>query len=91
MNYGEKADPNRVTFRLADSADGFAFRQDWEELLELTYSGSKGFRAQIMRIVHQPEDFTDEYLTKFVEETEGLIERAISRPVRLKLVPDKGA
>lgn len=87
LTYGEKADPNRIAFRIAGSSAGFEFRQDWEDILELTYSGNKNFRLHLIRITHQPEDFTDEYLNKFVEQTEGLIREATSKPVRLKLVP----
>lgn len=90
LSSGEKADPSRVAFRIAGSTAGFEFRQDWEDILELTYSGDKDFRLRLIRIVHQPEDFTDDYLKKFVEHTEGLIREATSRPVRLKLVPGKG-
>lgn len=90
LSFGEKADPNLVAFRVAGSTAGFEFRQDWEDILELTYSVDKSFRLHLIRIAHQPEDFTDEYLNKFVEQTEGLIREATSKSVRLKLVPGKG-
>lgn len=39
LSYSEKSDPNRVAFRIGGSNKGFALRRDWENALELTYSG----------------------------------------------------
>jgi hypothetical protein len=86
LDFGEKPEPNRVAFRIDGSNAGFEFRQDWEDILELTYSGDNNFRLRLVRIVHQPEDFSDDYLRKFIAEIEALIGEATSKAFRLKPV-----
>lgn len=81
------SDADRVTFRIDGSNAGFALRQDWEDLLELSQSDEQGFRLRLMRIVHHPDDFSDEYLKRFVEQTEGFLHDATKRPIQLSLVP----
>lgn len=87
MSYGKESNPNRAAFRIGGSNAGFALRRDFEDILELTYSDKDGFRLQLIRIVHQRADFSDEYLRNFVKQTEDFIREATSRPVNLKLLP----
>jgi hypothetical protein len=86
LTYREKSDPNRVAYRIGGSTAGFALRRDFEDILELIYTGDDGFRLRLVRIIHHPVDFSDEYLKRFVEQTEAFIREATSRPVRIKLV-----
>ena len=88
---GAKADSNRVAFRIGGSTAGYLLRHDWEDILELTYSGERDFRLHLTRIVHHRADFTDEYLKRFVGQTESFIREATSKSVTLKLVPRKNA
>lgn len=77
----------RVAFRIGGSNAGFALRKDWEDILELSHSKENGFQLRLMRIVHHPADFSEDYLRQFVEQTEGFLREATNRPIRLKLVP----
>lgn len=86
---GKPPDPNRVTFQIGGSKAGFALRHDWEDLLELSYTGENEFRLRLMRIVHHPANFADEYLKRFVEQTEGFLREATNKPLQLKLIPPK--
>lgn len=90
QRYGDKADPSRVAFRIGGSDAGLALRRDWEDILELSQSGENGFRLRLMRIVHHPADFSDEYLKRFVEQTEGFLREATKKPIRLRLIATKG-
>jgi hypothetical protein len=87
LSHGEKADPNSVAFRIGGSLAGFALRRDFEDILQLTYSEKDGFRLQLIRIVHQRADFSDEYLKSFVKQTENFIREATSKPISLKIIP----
>lgn len=90
QRHGDKIETDRVTFRIGGSNAGFALRRDWEDLLELSHSGDNGFRLRLMRIVHHPADFSDEYLKRFVEQTEAFLREATNKPIRLALIPRKG-
>lgn len=90
IHYGEKEDPNLVAFRISGSSAGFALRRDWEDILELRYSGGNSFDLRLVRIVHHSAEFTDEYLAQFVAKTEEFIREATSKSVRLRLVPENG-
>ena len=81
---------NSVAFQIAGSDAGFAFRHDWADVLELSYSDERGFRLQLSRIVHHPADFSDAYLKQFVEQTEGFLREATNKPIRLKLISGNG-
>ena len=87
LRYGERIDPNSAAFRIGGTDAGFALRQDWEDLLEITYSGDNEFRLRLIRITHQPADFSEKYLAQFVEQTERFLREATGKPVRLKLIP----
>ena len=77
-----------VAFRIAGSDAGFALRGDWEDILELSYSGGSNFQLRLFRMVHRPgADFSDEYLKRFVERSEEYLREATKRPIRLRLVP----
>jgi hypothetical protein len=87
LSYGEKTEPNRAAFRIGGSDAGFAFRRDWADTLELSYSANGGFKLRLSRIVHHPADFTEEYLIDFVAKTEKFIYEATSKKVHITLVP----
>lgn len=89
QRYGDKSETDRVTFRIGGSNSGFALRRDREDLLELSHSDDNGFRLRLMRIVHHPADFSDEYLERFVEQSESFLREATNKPIRLTLVPAK--
>jgi hypothetical protein len=87
LSYRDKSEPNQVAYRIGGSTAGFALRGDFEDILELGYSGEDGFRLRLIRIIHHRADFSEEYLKRFVEQTEAFIREATARPVRIKLVP----
>ena len=89
LRYGERTDPNSAAFRIGGSDAGFALRHDWEDILEITYSGDNEFRLRLIRITHQPADFSEKYLTRFVEQTETFLREATGKPVRIKLIAPK--
>jgi hypothetical protein len=89
QRYGDKVESDRVTFRIGGSNAGFGLRNDREDLLELSYSGGDGFRLRLMRIVHHPADFSDEYLKQFVEQSEEFLRLATGKPIRLTLISPK--
>jgi hypothetical protein len=87
--YGNKVDPNRVAFIIGGSSSGFVLRRDWNDILELTYSTDKSFRLRLMRIVHHPADFSDDYLSDFVRQTELFLREATKQPIQLKPISNK--
>lgn len=88
LSYGEEFDPNYESFRIGGSNAGFALRRDWEDILQLIYAEDNTFHIRLLRITHHPADFSDEYITRFVEQTEELIYEATSESVRLRIVPN---
>ena len=88
LQYGDTTDKNRVAFQISGSRAGFAFRRDWEDVLELSYARDV-FEMRLVRIVHHPDDFTEKYLAEFVEKTEKFIQEATSRAVKLRLISKK--
>jgi hypothetical protein len=74
---------------ISGSEAGFAFRQDWEDTLKLSYSESDGFKLRLFRISHHPDDFTDEYLKQFIEKTEKFIFEATAKHVHITLIQQR--
>jgi hypothetical protein len=87
LAYQARPEPRLARYRIGGSDAGFAQRQDYEDILELSYEGGTSFRLRLRRIVHHEMDFSDQYLKGFVADTERFIREATSKPVRIKLVP----
>jgi len=76
----ETDSPSSVAYEISGSAP-----DDWD-MLELAYTSEDGFRLRLIRIISYPIDFSDDYLKDFVRKTEAFIQRATSKPIRIKLV-----
>ena len=78
------ASPYQASFLIVEANSGGRFNSEWDEILELSYSGDSSFEMNVKRVGQESPSIWEGFAGKFIQDAEMFFTAASSQTVNVR-------